>query len=590
MNNPSVRSIETHLARYSEGPAPFLPMLHAVEADQGFLNEEALKAIAQVTGTPLAALYGTTSFYSFLRLDTRRLVGVCQGPACRLAGAEQTTQAVRRRYGIRRDGASADGQWMYRTISCPGLCDRPVAVMVAGSFLPEGRLKPAPVGPSSPIQGALGGRDVYALDPARSKALAHAAVKRAVHHLTPEDVMDTVKASGLLGRGGAGFSCGQKWELVRQAEGASKFVVCNADEGEPGVFKDRAILEHVPHILLAGMVLAGYAVGAAQGIIYIRYEYPTALGILQDAIAEATREGLLGQRVLGSDFSFQVHLCRGAGAYICGEETSLLNSLEGKRPWPRERPPYPPTQGLWGKPTAVNNVETLAAVPFIINEGPDRFHSLGLVGNAGTKLYSLSGRVSRPGNYELPLGTTARDLIFTCGGGIPERRALKAFTLGGISGGILGPDALDLPLDYRSPAQYGVALGSGGVVVLDETCCTVDFALGCLSFYEHESCGKCFPCRIGTVRLRERLGHAAGNGRAVVRGRQALEELEELADVVARGSACGLGPAAALMARCLVRYFRPELEAHLLRGVCPAELCPVPGVDRSRRGPSGGAL
>jgi NADH:ubiquinone oxidoreductase subunit F (NADH-binding) len=349
-------------------------------------------------------------------------------------------------------------------------------------------------------------------------------------------------------------------------------VVCNADEGEPGTFKDRLILEHGPDLLIAGMALAGYAMGAEVGIVYLRYEYPRALDALRSAIRRAEAEGVLGEDVGGAGFSFHVYLRRGAGAYVCGEETSLLNSLEGKRPWPRDRPPYPTTHGLFGRPTLVNNVETLAAVPAIVERGAEWFRDLGRGDAAGTKIYSLSGRVRRPGNYELPLGVTARELIFDHGEGIVDGRSLKAFTLGGVSGGLLSADAVDLPLDYAAPPAEGASLGSGGVIVLHDGDCVVSFARDCMSFFEAESCGKCYPCRIGTVRLRELLDQATGQvGRSA--SEDAAHQYHQIAEALRMGSACGLGPSAGLLVSSLFRHFSGEIEDHVLRGRCAAGVC-----------------
>ncbi len=373
-----------------------------------------------------------------------------------------------------------------------------------------------------------------------------------------------------MGRGGAAFPVAAKWRAVRASPGPDKFVVCNADEGEPGTFKDRALLHLRPHLLVEGMALAGLAVGASRGIIYLRYEYPEAYRVLNEAIQQAERAGLLGKSIEGSEFGFEVVVRRGAGSYVCGEETALLNSLEGRRPWPRERPPYPTTHGLWGRPTLINNVETFCTVPAMLRLGADAYASLGMNGNPGTKLYSLSGKVQRPGNYELPLGVTARELIFEHGGGLDAGRQLKAFTLGGISGGLLGPDQLDLALDYRAPVKVGANLGSGGIIVLDDTCCVVDFARSCLAFYASESCGRCFPCRIGTVRLREYLDFATGRAPGID---ARVADLKDIGSAMASLSACGLGQSAHLPLQALWTTFADELAEHTEGHSCRAGVC-----------------
>jgi NADH:ubiquinone oxidoreductase subunit F (NADH-binding) len=351
-----------------------------------------------------------------------------------------------------------------------------------------------------------------------------------------------------------------------------KYLICNADEGEPGTFKDRPLLHLTPHLLLEAMTIGGYLIGAETGIIYLRYEYPEGQKVLTKAIAEAEEAGLLGSSIAGTDFNFRVHVIRGAGSYVCGEETVLLNSLEGRVPWPRERPPYPTASGLWGKPTVINNVETLCQVPGILEKGAEWFRSLGREQNVGTKIYSVSGKVRRPGNYELPLGITARELLMGYAGGPPDGRTVKAFTLGGISGGLLRGDMLDLPLDYTAPAQYGASLGSGGVIMLDDSCCIVDFVRSCILFYESESCGKCFPCRIGTTRLREQLDGLTGRGVPLGRTR---EQIDELGSAMLSGSACGLGQTVPQVVRGMLSLFPDEFLEHMNERCCRVGACPL---------------
>jgi len=377
-----------------------------------------------------------------------------------------------------------------------------------------------------------------------------------------DDALDELQDSCHRGRGGAAFPVAAKLRAVRAQECSPKYVVCNADEGEPATFKDRVILHLAPHLLLEGMAICGHLVGASMGVIYLRYEYPNALRELEQAIAEVRSDGLLG--------SFELRVVRGAGSYVCGEETALLNSLEGKMPWPRERPPFPTEAGLYGKPTLVSNVETMAFIPPILEQGPEWFRSLGRGENAGTKIYSISGTVQRPGNYELPLGVTARELILECAGGPTKGRNLKAFTLGGISGGLLGSECLDLSLDYRAPQTEGFSLGSGGIVVLDDSCCVVDFVRNCLRFYEAESCGKCYPCRIGTIRLREFLDGMTG--RAAL-SHEKDSDVKQIQEVMEKTSACGLGVSAPLLLDGLYRFFGREVDEHIEKGVCRAGVC-----------------
>ena len=553
------------------GPAPFLELLHAAQARDGYLSADALEEIAATLEIPLAEVHSAASFYHYVRTDpdSTTPVGVCEGPVCRLLAGTRAEHELRRQLDLGPDGRSADGRYRYQGVPCPGLCDRAPALFLDGRFYAgrDGALawppqdRPTPLAHPTPGDKAIGGDGAYDI------------LRAALKISSPEQIIAAVSESGLLGRGGAGFPAGRKWEAVRSAEGDPKYVVCNADEGEPGTFKDRLILEHGSELLIAGMILAGYAVGSEVGIIYLRYEYPRALDSLHSAIERAEAGGVLGDNVVGSRFSFRIYLRRGAGAYICGEETSLLNSLEGKRPWPRDRPPYPTTHGLFGRPTLVNNVETLAAVPAIVERGAERFRTLGRDHAAGSKLYSLSGRVRRPGNYELPLGVTTRELIFDHGQGIVDGHGLKAFTLGGISGGLLPANAVDLPLDYAAPAAEGASLGSGGVIVLRDGDCVVGFARDCMSFFEAESCGKCYPCRIGTMRLRELLDRATGHAEASVAPDDAARQYHQVVEAMRMGSACGLGPSAGLLSRSLFRHFGEEMEDHVLRGRCPAGVC-----------------
>ncbi len=378
-----------------------------------------------------------------------------------------------------------------------------------------------------------------------------AAARKALE-LPPDEILSRIARSEIRGYGGAGFPTARKWEAVRRAPGPEKYVIANADESEPGCFKDRLLLDRQPRRILAGMRLAAHAAGAARGILYIRHEYAAQHDRVRDAIGALREEGFLGP-------SFDVVLRRGAGAYICGEETALLNSLEGKRPVPRDRPPYPVVAGLFGRPTLVQNVETLAAIPAIIERGPDWFR-----GTGPAKLYSVSGDVPRPGVYELPMTATAGELLREAGA---DPETLAAFTLGGVSGGLLPAAASGVRLDFESPARYGAALGAGGIIALARGRCVVRFARDVLSFFARESCGKCFPCRIGTTRLLERLD------RVIHLASSPLDEFEDLIGVLKTGSACGLGPSAALMARHLATRFGDDLRAHAVSGNCPAGAC-----------------
>jgi len=395
------------------------------------------------------------------------------------------------------------------------------------------------------------------------KALAHC-----VESLRPQQVAEAVYASGLRGRGGAGFPTGTKWRLAHE-QPAPRYVICNGDEGDPGAFMDRLVLESDPHRVVEGLAIAAYAVGAEQGYFYIRAEYPQAVRHVREAIRQAEEDGVLGDRVLGSDFRLRLEVREGAGAFVCGEETALIASLEGDRGMPRLRPPYPVERGLHGRPTVINNVETLACVTWILREGPEAFAALGTESSKGTKVFALAGKVRHGGLIEVPMGMTIREIVEGPGGGVLEGRQLKAVQLGGPSGGCLPESLADTPVDYEALVQSGAIMGSGGLVVLDDRDCMVDIARFFLRFTCHESCGKCTFCRIGTRRMLEILDRLCeGSGEP-----QDLANLEELADRVSRNSLCGLGQTAPNPVLTAMRYFRDEFEAHVRDRRCPAGRC-----------------
>lgn len=393
-------------------------------------------------------------------------------------------------------------------------------------------------------------------------------LERCLKELPPEQVIDIVKRSGLRGRGGAGFPTGAKWEAVRGASGRRKFIICNGDEGDPGAFMDRMLLESFPYRVLEGMAIAAHAVGAEEGYLYIRTEYPFAIQRIEEALRRAESRGLLGENVLGTDRRLVFRVRRGAGAFVCGEETALIASIEGRRGTPRVRPPYPAERGLWGAPTLVNNVETYSLVPWILREGPEAFARLGTEKSKGTKVFALAGKTVRGGLVEVPMGITIRQIVEEIGGGIASGRRFKAVLIGGPSGGCIPARLADTPIDYEALTSAGAIMGSGGLIVLDESDCMVDIARYFLEFTQNESCGKCTFCRIGTRRMLDILTRLC-NGQ----GRQNdIEELEHLAGLVRMGSLCGLGKTAPNPVLTTIRYFRDEYEAHLA-GRCPAKRC-----------------
>jgi NADH:ubiquinone oxidoreductase subunit F (NADH-binding)/NADH:ubiquinone oxidoreductase subunit E/Pyruvate/2-oxoacid:ferredoxin oxidoreductase delta subunit len=394
------------------------------------------------------------------------------------------------------------------------------------------------------------------------------ALERALTELTPEEVIGQIKASGLRGRGGAGFPSGRKWELVRRAPGDIKYIIGNGDEGDPGAFMDRMLLESYPFRVIEGMIIAAYAAGIHEGLLYIRAEYPLAVQRARNAIRRCEERGLLGDDILGSGFRLRLEIREGAGAFVCGEETALIASLQGERGHPRLRPPYPAEVGLWGRPTLISNVETFATVPWIIRHGWERFAALGTQHSKGTKTFALAGKVARGGLIEVPMGTTIRAIVEGIGGGVAAGRSFKAVQIGGPSGGCIPAELADTPVDYEALTEVGAIMGSGGLVVLDDTDCMVDVARYFLEFTQRESCGKCTPCRVGTRRMLEILERiATGEGQ-----KGDLECLEELALMVKRTSLCGLGNTAPNPVLSTLRYFRDEYAAHL-EGRCPAGRC-----------------
>ncbi len=541
--------------RWKGQDAPLLPTLHAFHDRDGHISEDAIRAVSEGLGIPLAELFGTVTFYHhFAReLPGKAAPRVCIGNVCCLNGGEELLES------LREQGATP--------MPCAGRCDDMVPVIrgdevLVGTGATSLEHRPTPLPAPNP-----GGVEEcifrHIREPGRATLEGYrgsggfAGLQKAVAG-TPEELVALITESKLAGRGGAGFPTGVKWKAVAEAPGDPKSIVCNADEGEPGCFKDRAIMDHDPFALLEGMALAAYATGAPRGFIYLRYEYPETFGILEAAIAEATAAGLLGENILGAQgFDFHLHIVRGAGAYICGEEGSLLNSMEGKHPFPRNKPPFPVTHGFEDKPTAVNNVETLASASHIAREGAAWYRGLGLGDHAGTKVISLSGDIRRPGNYEVPFGLPLQTLLYEWAGGPRDGRSIQAVTMAGLSGGFLAGDDLEVTLDEPAIRARGSFLGAGGIIVFDDSRDMVAAARGAMEFFAHESCGKCFPCRIGTQRLSERLG-----GEAPVDGAEAWRaEVEDIGSVMKATSACGLGMAAPHVTESLLRYFPETAEA-----------------------------
>ena len=542
------------LAKHRNAPSPLLSVLQDFHDRDGYLSEEVIRTVAKDLRIPVADLFGTVTFYHhFARKpggkDSPR---VCNGPVCISRGATDMLANL--------EDATP--------MPCAGRCDEPVPVLVGDRVLigrTSSDLKelPSPM----PVPNPGGEEECvfkFIREPGRAgldgyrRTQGYVALEHALKQQTPEEVIQKITASGLAGRGGAGFPTGVKWKAVAEAQGHPKSIVCNADEGEPGCFKDRVLMDHDPHAVVEGMILAGYATGATQGFIYLRYEYPQTLRILERALQEAYDANLLGANILGSNYSFELYIRRGAGAYICGEETSLLNSLEGKHPFPRNKPPYPVTHGLDNLPTVVNNVETLASVPPILVNGADWYQGLGHGEHKGTKLISLSGDIQRPGNYEVPIGLPLATLLYDWAGGPVTGQKIQAVTMAGLSGGFLAKEDLNVTLDEPSIRSCGSFLGAGGIMVFDDRRDMVKIAEIAIEFFAHESCGKCFPCRIGTQRLTERLGFKAGPQDA----ESWCTELIDIGSTMKATSACGLGVAAPLVSDSLLKYFKDEVLNH----------------------------
>lgn len=526
------------------------------------------------------------------------VVRVCIGTGGLAAGGKAVIEAFKKAINDFCVDAEVDFTCHYQKVGCRGFCARDVLVDVVdrGKSVTYQGIKPEMARRivldhlinGKPVEEWLIDDSYYAFHEKQKKILlkdcgtidpediqayidvgGYSGIKKVLSEMSPQDVISEIKASGLRGRGGAGFPTGLKWEACRKEPGDIKYIICNADEGDPGAFMDRSIIEGNPHSVIEGMLIAGYAVGSNHGYVYIRAEYPHAVERLRLAISQAMERGYLGRSIMGSDFSFNINIKLGAGAFVCGEETALIASIEGQRGMPRAKPPFPVQRGLWGKPTVINNVETLSNVPYIIRNGAAWYASVGTEKSKGTKVFALTGKVKNTGLIEVPMGIRLGEIIYDIGGGIIGDRKFKAVQTGGPSGGCIPASLLDTPVDYESFAKVGSIIGSGGMVVLDETDCMVNIAKFFLEFTQAESCGKCVPCRIGTKRLLEILDRITkGQGRE-----GDIELLEKLSNDVKLASLCGLGQTAPNPVLSTIRYFRDEYEAHIRDKKCPAKVC-----------------
>ena len=532
----------------------------------------------------------------------KRRVQVCAGTACVFAGSLKMVEAFEREIAA----AGLADEVEVAIIGCHGLCSQGPLAVVSGeeTYYPKLKAKHVKRIVEEHLVGGTIVDDLLYIEPGSGERIAcwhdipfyaqqkrialrdvgiihperideyierggYAAARTVVTGKTPDWVIDEVLASGIRGRGGAGFPTGQKWKFAAASKSDQKYLICNGDEGDPGAFMDASIMDGDPHAVIEGMIIGSYAIGARDGYIYVRAEYPLAVRRLRLAIAAAEEHGFLGDHVFGSDWSFHLKIKEGAGAFVCGEETALMASIEGRRGMPRPRPPFPAVSGLWGKPTNINNVETYANIPWIITHGAAAYAALGTEKSRGTKAFSLAGKVVNGGLAEVPIGSTIREMVYGVGGGIKGGRAFKAVQLGGPSGGCVPAALIDTQIDYESLAATGAIMGSGGMVVADDQTCMVDLARYFLQFTQNESCGKCVPCRLGTKRMLEILERiTAGEGED-----GDIERLEKLAVTIKRTSLCGLGQTAPNPVLTTLRYFRDEYEAHIYQGACPARAC-----------------
>jgi NADH-quinone oxidoreductase subunit F len=579
------------VSRYPVKRSALIPMMMYAQDQFGYLSDEVLDEIAKRLDLNMLQVTETLAYYSMLRRKPggRYHIQVCTNISCLLRGGNQLYQHVQKRLGIGNKEVSPSGTFSLEEVECIGACTGAPAMQVNYDFfenldpdkvdaifeqLQDGkRPKPEPVTSGALherlpaeipiISKRFGIRDSRKID-VYMQHEGYQAIEKALKQMTPDQIIDEMKKSNLRGRGGAGFPTGMKWSFVPKDSPKPKYLLCNADESEPGTCKDRPLMEMDPHQLIEGMVIAARSINSHQGYIYVRGEYRYVIEILDPAIKEAYDRGYLGKNIVGSGFDFDLCTHTGAGAYECGEESALMESLEGKRGYPRIKPPFPAVVGLYGCPTVINNAETLSTVPAVIRMGGDAYAVLGTPKNGGTRLYSISGHVNRPGIYELPLGFPLRRLIEEVAGGIRGGKKLKAVVPGGSSCPLLSADEIDVAMDYDSVAKIGSMLGSGGTVVLDEETCMVDFARRIMHFYAHESCGWCIPCREGTAWLRkmlDRFHEGAGTP-------EDIPLIDELSKNMLGRTFCALGDAAALPTISIVKKWRNEFEEHL-QGRCP---------------------
>jgi formate dehydrogenase beta subunit len=558
--------------------------LRAIQLRYGFLPKPELEALSQRTRTPLYQIHSVASFYPHFHLTPppKADVRVCADMSCHLNGAGDLRADLEHRFST-----SSSKDVLIRDVSCLGRCDHAPAASINDQIFTDVTATRA----EQIVSTVLRGESVEAphLDRARVQCASdpypgdekYGVARKLAATKDWDAALAELKSAELRGMGGAGFPTSMKWDLVRKQPGSEKYVVCNADESEPGTIKDRFILTHLPHLVIEGMILAGFITGAKKGILYIRHEYHLQEEILGEEVRRCYRAGLLGKKILGTDIEFDLEVFVSPGGYICGEESALIEAIEGKRAEPRNKPPFPVQAGVWQKPTALNNVETFANVPQILARGVEWFKAQGQGGSRGLKFVGVSGHVANPGIFEVPMGLPMREVIFKYAGGIRGGRQLKSFAPSGPSSGYLPASMVDVRVDFKALADAGSMLGSGAIVVCDDTTCMLDMALNAVRFYRNESCGKCVPCRVGSQKMVDLLTRWTQGGMPEPHYRADLALLDELSQAMSLASICGLGQIVPAPIQSVLKHFRAEVDAHALHGQCPSGICFTPAAKAS---------
>jgi len=546
--------------------------LRAIQKDFGYLPADRLKALAAKINVPISQIHTVASFYPHFHLSPPPKVDmrVCADMTCHLRGGDQVRSALDSAF----KGAN-EKDVSIRDVSCLGRCDHAPAIMLNDTIYADMNARDAVAmakdvlsGNPLPARQESAERIAVASDPYQGQP-KYAVVRRFIETRNWQDIVAALKAAGLRGMGGAGFPTSSKWEFVRNAPGSTKYIVCNADESEPGTIKDRGIMENVPYLVIEGMITAGLVTGAQKGILYIRHEYENPKEILQEEINRCYEQGVLGSKILGSDLSFDLEIFVSPGGYVCGEESALLEAIEGKRSEPRNKPPFPVTNGLWNLPTVINNVETFCLATVILARGPDWFKAQGKNGSAGMKFVGISGDVNRPGIFEVPMGITYNELIYENAGGISEGKKMLGFAPSGPSSGYLPASMATLPLDWKALADAGSMVGSGAIVVCAEGRCMLDMALNATRFYRNESCGKCVPCRVGSQKMVEMLkGWTTGQS-----SKDDMKVLKDLSTAMMQASICGLGQIVPAPIESVLKHFPGVVEEHTVNHRCPGGIC-----------------